>query len=111
MTVRHRNHIGFRTANTVAVSSSTPLLDFTNNSVLLNGAYPVTPVSPTVSAMNSGDSNSDGSIDSIDSIYWETQNGLFDDYLLNAEYNMDGSVDSIDTIIWETNNGKYQELD
>lgn len=109
--VRHRNHIGFRTSNTISVNSGTPLLDFTNNSVPLNGAYPLTAVGPTVSAMNSGDSNSDGSIDSIDSIYWETQNGLFDDYLLNAEYNLDGSVDSIDTIVWETNNGKYQELD
>ena len=60
--------------------------------------------------MHGGDANSDGSVDAIDSVIWGTQNGLFDDYNLNADYNTDGSVDSIDSIIWENANGLYEEL-
>ncbi len=110
--VRHRNHLGFRTANKVAVSNNTSPLDFTSGSVLLNGATPMTTLaSSNVNVMNGGDSNSDGSIDAFDTIIWEIHNGLFDDYTNNADYNMDGSVDAFDTIIWELNNGKFQELD
>jgi hypothetical protein len=110
VTVRHRDHTGFRTANKIAISGNTALLNFTNNSVALFGAYSTTSVG-TAQAMNGGDSNSDGSIDAFDTIVWETQNGLFDDYTNNSDYNLDGSVDAFDTIIWELNNGKYQELD
>jgi len=111
ITIRHRNHLGFRTDGIYPLTATPTVLNLTDNSVALNGAYPLSAVTANISAMNGGDANSDGSIDSIDSIDWETQNGLFDDYLLNSDYNMDGSVDSIDTIIWESNNGKYQELD
>jgi hypothetical protein len=110
ISVRHRNHLGFRTSNLVSLSSTPVLLNFTNNSVTLHGATPVAVVG-SVFAMNSGDSNFDGSIDAFDTILWETQNGLFDDYTSNADYNLDGSVDAFDTILWELNNGKFQELD
>ncbi len=110
VTIRHRNHIGFRTANKIAMTGRTAALNFTNGSVMLHGAYPTGPVN-NVEALNGGDSNSDGSIDAFDTIIWEQQNGLFDDYNNNSDYNMDGSVDAFDTIIWEINNGKYQELD
>jgi hypothetical protein len=109
--IRHRNHLGFRTDAKVAVSSTTPFLDFTNGSQVLYGITPVVPINATRSAMNGGDSNKDGSIDSSDSTVWEAQNGAFDDYSLNADYNMDGSVDGTDSTLWELNNGKYQELD
>ncbi len=105
--VRHRNHLGFRTANTYPLSSLVTSLDCSNNSVALFGATPVN----TSYAMNGGDSNFDGSIDAFDTILWENQNGLFDDYTKNADYNMDGSVDAFDSIVWELNNGKFQELD
>ncbi|MFZ4544864.1 MAG: hypothetical protein ACOYOA_12500, partial [Saprospiraceae bacterium] len=111
--VRHRNHLGFRTLNTFALSNTSTALNFTNGSVPLNGAYPVNDAagSTTVKVMVAGDANSDGSVDSIDTITWEQENGLFDDYILNSDYNMDGSIDAIDSISWESNNGKYQELD
>jgi GEVED domain len=107
--VRHRNHYGFRTFGQYSVGSQ--LLNFTNNSVLLHGSSPVTSVTPTVVLMVGGDANADGSIDAFDTIDWEIQNGLFDDYLNNADYNMDGSVDAFDTIVWEIQNGKFAELD
>jgi hypothetical protein len=109
--VRHRNHTGFRTENTIALNSTSTSLNFTNNSVALYGAFPLNAISASVSVMNGGDANSDGSIDAFDTITWEFENGLFDDYFLNSDYNMDGSVDAFDSIEWEFNNGKYQELD
>ena len=111
LTIRHRNHLGFRTQNAIAMSSTPTTLNLTNNSVLLNGAYPLNNATATIYVMVAGDANSDGSIDSIDTITWEQENGLFDDYILNSDYNLDGSIDAIDSISWESNNGKYQELD
>jgi hypothetical protein len=108
--IRHRNHLGFRTMNKIAISSNTAALNFTNNSVPLNGLTPTITVG-TLKAMSGGDANSDGSLDGIDSTIWEAQNGGFDNYFDNADYNLDGSVDGIDSGIWQTNNGRYQELD
>ncbi len=111
--IRHRNHLGFRTDVAQALSSTTPLMDFTNNSIVAYGVSPLKPhpAASTIMIMNGGDSSFDGSIDSSDSAIWETQNGSFDDYTLNADYNQDGSIDGVDSAIWELNNGKYEELD
>jgi hypothetical protein len=105
--VFHRHNTGFRTDATVAISATTPLLDFTNGSVTLYGSTPLA----AANEMNAGDANGDGSIDGTDSTIWEQQNGSFSDYLLNSDYNLDGSIDGTDSTIWELNNGKYQEID
>ncbi|MFZ4545390.1 MAG: T9SS C-terminal target domain-containing protein [Saprospiraceae bacterium] len=105
--VRHRNHLGFRTANQYALSGAVTTLDFSNNTIPLFGLTPL----GLSNTMIGGAANADGSIDALDSLFWETQNGLFDDYTKNADYNIDGSVDALDSILWETNNGKFQELD
>jgi len=104
--IRHRNHLGFRTASKYALSGQPTAIDF-GSGVSLHGSSPL----GAGNTMIGGDANSDGSVDAIDSVVWETQNGLFDDYSRNADYTMDGSVDSIDSITWELNNGKYEELD
>jgi hypothetical protein len=111
--VRHRSHLGFRTASTYTLTTTPTVLDFTTGAVALNGSFPSTTVgtTPSVQALNGGDANYDGSVDSFDTITWEIENGLFDNYSLNSDYNMDGSVDAFDSIIWELNNGKFQELD
>ncbi len=111
ITIRHRNHLGFRTLHPIALSNTVTTLDFTNNSVPVYGATPLLPITPTIWAMNGGDANFDGSIDAFDTISWESQNGLFDNYENNADYNLDGSVDAFDSIIWEIANGRFQELD
>jgi hypothetical protein len=108
--VRHRNHLGFRTENLISLSSASPMLNFTNNSVTLHGITPVNPLTATVSCMNGGDGNYDGSLDGTDSAIWELQNGGFGNYFDNTDYNLDESVDSVDSAIWELNNGKYEEL-
>lgn len=108
--VRHRNHLGFRTLNKIALNNFTTFTNLSNNSVPLFGASPLTALSQNVSAMSSGDANSDGSIDAFDTILWEAQNGLFDDYSKNSDYNLDASVDAFDSILWELNNGKFEEF-
>lgn len=110
ITVRHRNHLGFRTLNKIRISNTTSILNFTNNSVALKGSTPLTFIN-NIGMMIAGDANLDGSVDSFDSILWESQNGLFNDYFLNSDYNTDGSADSFDTILWELNNGLFQEID
>jgi hypothetical protein len=109
--IRHRNHLGARTLNPIAVSNATPLVNFTNDPNFLNGVTPVIAISATKYTLNGGDGNMDGSADGTDSTVWEAQNGSFLDYLFNADYNFDGSVDGTDATIWEGNNGKYQEID
>jgi hypothetical protein len=111
ITVRHRNHLGFRTLTTHKLTNNTATLDFTNNSVPLHGVSPIYLKNTNLAVMNGGDANADGSIDASDSGIWELQNGSFDDYQLHTDYNLDGSVDALDSAIWELNNGKYQELD
>jgi hypothetical protein len=110
--VRHRNHLGFGTANLITLNGGPNTLDFTGTTVPLYGITPnvLAQGSTTVYVMNGGDANTDGSLDAPDSGLWETQNGSFDDYSLYADYNLDGSVDSVDSAIWELNNGKYEEL-
>jgi extracellular elastinolytic metalloproteinase len=111
VTVRHRNHLGFRTSNVFMLSNTPTVLDFTNNSTALNGSTPLQFIASSSWAMQAGDANADGSIDALDTILWEQQNGLFDDYNNSGDYNLDGSVDALDSILWELNNGKFQELD
>jgi predicted RNase H-like HicB family nuclease len=108
--VRHRNHLGFRTLNTIALSQNAVSLDFTTNAIQLNGPSPMNTSISTARMMYSGDANSDGSIDAFDSIIWENQNGTFDNYD-KVDYNLDGSIDAFDSIIWEINNGKFEEID
>jgi hypothetical protein len=108
--IRHRNHLGFRTLNSIALSQNVTDLNFTNNATPLYGSTPQNHIGNGIFSMIAGDANRDGSIDAFDSIVWENQNGLFDDYTLNGDYNMDGSVDALDSIVWEINNGKFEEI-
>ena len=108
--VRHRNHLGIRTSVSIPLNSSVASVDFTNNSVAIYGSNPVKIIAPGIAAMYGGDANSDGSVDALDAVIWSNQNGLFDDYNLNADYNTDGSADSVDSVIWEISNGLYEEL-
>lgn len=110
--VRHRNHLSFGSATAMPISTNTPLMDFTSNPQNVFGYIagqqePLTLIAPNIYAMIGGDANFDNSIDAFDTVEWETQNGLFDNYINNADYNMDGSIDAFDSITWELHNGKF----
>jgi choice-of-anchor B domain-containing protein len=108
--IRHRNHLGFRTMNPVALSGNVTNLDFTNNSVAVYGTTSLVLVN-NVTRMVGGDANLDGSIDGTDSSIWEVQNGSFaNPYQNMADFNLDGSVDGSDAAFWELVNGSFQEI-
>lgn len=111
VTIRHRNHLSFRTYDKIRLSNIPKVINLTKNIVPLYGLTPLLAINSTYKSMIAGDANGDGSIDAFDTILWEMQNGNFDDYSLSADYNLDGSADAFDTILWELNNGKFQEID
>lgn len=107
--IRHHNHLGIRTASKLFLSASpAKIVDFRSASLSIGSEYVLFGLNK---AMITGDANFDGSIDAFDSVIWEGDNGLFDDYSLNADYNLDGSVDAFDSVIWELNNGRFEILD
>lgn len=108
--VRHRNHLGCRTLNAIQLSSTTTSLNFTNNSMPLNGSFPVISLGNGLYGMISGDANHDGSVDGLDNAEFEIQNGYFHLYIMNADFNLDNSIDAFDTIEWASNNGRYEEI-
>ncbi|MFT5566885.1 MAG: hypothetical protein ACI81Y_001833 [Glaciecola sp.] len=111
--LRHRNHLGIRTAS-LSVTSSPISLDFTDPLTNLFGGSIAVKQIGAVSVMISGDANSDGTINSIDkNIYWRVQNGLIYDYsTFRADFNMDGTVNTVDkNILWRVNNSMNQQLD
>jgi hypothetical protein len=108
--LRHRNHLGFRTATTYTFGTMPLNLNLANNTIALHGSTPTILVSSTARIMIGGEANNDGSIDGSDSTIWELDNGGFNDYTKNSDYNLDGSIDGSDAVIWEVNNGKFEEL-
>lgn len=112
VTIRHRNHLGVRTLQPVTFNGTAPVsLNFSSNSVAVNGNQAFIQLSSNAWGLAGGDANSDGSIDSFDSITWELENGLFlNPYTLNSDYNLDGSVDAFDSIIWDLSNGRFEEF-
>lgn len=109
ISVKHRNNLAFRTEDKVRIENGLKYFDFTNNSVNLHGQQPLVK-SKGYFVMIGGDANSDGSIDALDLSIFETQNGLWGGYGLDADFNLDGSVDALDAIYLELYNGLYEDL-
>jgi hypothetical protein len=115
VSIRHRNHLAFRTQLSYSPASLALMKDFTNGSVPIYGTNSVkeTSAGAGIYKMYGGDANFDGSVDAFDNnSLWTAQTGNIDDYYLNADYNMDGSVDALDTnSIWKNNTGNIQQVD
>jgi hypothetical protein len=117
--LRHRNHLGFRPLNTVALATIPITLNFTNNSIPLYGVrpalkavtLPTTPTATTVYVMYAGDANHNGVINSVDkNSFWREQNGFIN--YLSADFNLSGSVNAVDKNgVWLSNNSVIQQLD
>lgn len=111
--LRHRNHFGFRTAGTYALSATPTVLNFTNNTVPLYGSNPLKNLSG-VYVMYSADANRDGVVNAVDrNAHWRLQNGGVYNYLTStADFNLDGTVNAIDrNAHWRVNNSLVQQLD
>lgn len=111
ISIKHRNHFGFRTLNPYNLGASPLNLNFTDGSVAMGGGYNVVEKVPGLYTMVPGDANNDGSVDAVDTVIFESENGNFDDYNLRADYNMDASVDAIDSILWILYNGLFEAID
>lgn len=103
VTVKHRNHIQLQTSDYLILNNIDDVIDFTNNSLSLDGNNPTKLLSTNLYGMYGGDANNDNLVDDNDYNIWENQNGNFNDYFLNGDFNMDGSVDAFDSIVWQQN--------
>ncbi len=112
--VRHRSHLGFRTLNSIALSTTPASLNFTNNSVPTFGTGALNLLAPGIYGMYSGDANRDGQVNAVDlNAYWQLQNGNPFFYLSTAaDFNLDGAINAVDlNAHWVLNNSFIQQLD
>ena len=111
--VRHRNHMAFRGAATVALSATAATIDFTSPSVsTTTSTNSSRKTVGSIKAMYAGDSNHDGSIDALDrNAYLRPQFGTMG---INkaADFNLDGSVDALDlNLYFRVNYGVFNDID
>lgn len=102
LVIKHRNALQTWSANPVAVSSITPLYDFTNAANKAFGSN-MAQVEPGIWALYSGDLNGDTNVDNADFSLWEADANafLFGDFA--TDLNGDSNVDNADFSIWEAN--------
>jgi PKD-like domain/Bacterial Ig-like domain (group 2) len=105
--VSHRNHLAFRSTNTVALTSAgpTPQINFGLGNVLGTAATPSLKPIGGIFYAYAGDADQDGFIDNIDFQAWFSQNGT-DGFKL-GDFNLDGFVDTLDFLKWLNNNGLF----
>ena len=92
--VKHRNHLRFRTLNTLVLTTGVNTLNFSNNSIPIMGTNPLRLIEAGVYGLYTGDLNGDGVIDATDrSTVWNFRNltgySIYDS-------NMNGTVDATD---------------
>lgn len=110
--IRHRNHLGFRTASAVAVGrTAATTLDLSNNSVALFGRNPLKLASNGKYMMHGGNGDNNAAINSIDkNIIWLPQNGTTG--YKRPDFNLDGVVNAFDINgVWLYSNSVIQQLD
>jgi serine/threonine protein kinase, bacterial len=108
--VRHRNHLGFRTANAVALASTATNLNFTNGSQTTFGTNALKTVG-NATLMYAGDGDSNGVINTADKYnVWFPYFGQLGYY--NGDFNLDRTVNATDiNAIWLSNNSVIGQLD
>jgi bacillolysin len=102
LVIKHRNAVQTWSANPIAVSSITPLYDFTNAANKAFGSN-MAQVEPGVWALYSGDLNLDTNVDNADFSLWEADANVFLFGNFATDLNGDSNVDNADFSIWEAN--------
>ncbi len=99
----HRNHLGVRTQNSVALSGTTMIVDFTSPATALYGNI----LTGTVNLIYSGDIDGTGLIDATDrSGTWNNRNQTG---YLKYDCNMNGTVDASDRAFTWNNRNKTNQ--
>ncbi len=107
--IRHRNHIGFRTATTLDISSGNATLNTTSSSVTTHGNSSRKTISGIL-AMYAGDTNLDGSIDANDFRNFRQQYGQ-SGANRTADFNLNGDVDANDlNLFFRDNYGIFNDI-
>ena len=89
--IRHRNHLAVMSKNSVSLSGSSSLYDFTTAQEQAYGTNPMKALSGGGFGMIAGDANGDGFISASDkNISWFPQNGLIG--YLSGDFNLDTFV-------------------
>jgi hypothetical protein len=111
ISVRHRNHLAFRSATTTTLSATSTIVDFTTPSVNTGGFYSRKTVG-SIQAMYAGDANHDGSIDARDrNLYLRLQYGL-GGAIRESDFNLDTEVDALDlNNYFRINYGVFNDID
>jgi hypothetical protein len=96
ISVNHRNHLGAMTANAIALTGTTRIVDFTTNALALNGLYPTKTYTTTGKrALWGGNANSDKKL-----IFQGPTNDadrVKDDIVVFAQNNPQGNFSYIET--------------
>ncbi len=101
--IYHRNHLAIMSANSVPLSGSSPIYDFTSSQTQAYGTNPMKALSGGYYGMLAGDANSDGTLTIADRNLWRTFSGSAG-YLL-TDFTMDGTVTLADLNKWRPNSG------
>lgn len=113
--VDHWSHTGVMTPSPVTVLDNTLTFDFSAQDSYRPGvgvgAKQVVPGTWVMYGGNCEQANESPGYDinGSDKQFWNTQNGLFDNYS-PSDMNMDGDINAADRILWESNNGSFSEL-
>lgn len=101
--IRHRNHLGIRTAGTVAFDETMEYLDFTTNSIPLEGGVADQKVIGTLYALYAGDTDGNKTIETADhDASWNNRNVTGYQF---TDCNLDGTTNATDrSMIWNNRN-------
>ncbi len=106
VTIKHRNHLGVMSSNTIALNGATStLVDFT--SIPLNGLNPTKVLGGSLQVLWAGDADASGGIDAGDrSLTWNNRNQTL---YFGSDCNLDGLSDASDrSMVWNNRNNIQQ---
>ena len=100
--VRHRNHLAIMSAAAIAMTSSTPLYDFTTGQAKAFGTLPMIQVG-TRFCLYAADGSGDGQITTLDFSPWLANAKLAITGYSDTDYNLDGQNTTSDFTLWLAN--------
>ncbi len=108
--VKHRNHLAIMSANSVSLSETSTLYDFTDSQSKAFGINPMIKLGDTFYGMYSGDGDSNGGVSSSDrNNVWRIENGKSG--YLKGDFDLNGTVDSNDLDLhWSIENGNLTQV-